>query len=151
MSDLSINAKPMGTILSAINVNMGHKLLGNQYQTNGHDLVSYQCQQGHKLFGNQHQTNGHDFVSCQCQQGHKLLSDQCQTNGHNLVSYQCQHGTQALKWSMPNQKTQSCQLSVSTGTEDTSSKKHEVFESPLSEFSILSSFIISFSSQLLFN
>jgi len=42
-------------------------------------LVSYQCPHGHKLLIDQYQTNGHDLssyistrTSYQCQQGHKL-------------------------------------------------------------------------------
>ena len=54
-------------------------------------------------------------VSYQCQHRHILLSNPYQTNGHFLISNQCQHGqTQALKRSMPNQWTQSYQLSMST-------------------------------------
>ena len=59
--------------------------------------------------------SGHVLISYQCQYGHKLFSNQYQTNGHFLISNQCQHGqTQALKRSMPNQWTQSYQLSMST-------------------------------------
>ena len=43
------------------------QLVSYQSQANGHDLVSYQCQQGHKL-------------SYQCHHGHELLNDQYQTN-----------------------------------------------------------------------
>ena len=48
---------------------------------------NYQCQ-----------TNGHDLVSCQCQHGHKHLIDQFQTSGHDQLLMSTQ--TQALNWTM---------------------------------------------------
>jgi len=82
------------------------------YQCQHGHTLSYQCQNGHKLLIDQCQTNGHDLIlyvsartSYQCQQGHKLLIDQCQTNGHELslfvstrTSYQCQHGPRSMEW-----------------------------------------------------
>ena len=38
---------------------------------------SYKCQHRHKLLINQCQTNGHNLLIYQCQHGHKLLINQC--------------------------------------------------------------------------
>ena len=57
-----------------------------QCQTNGHDLVIYQCQHEHKLVKFQCKTNGQDLVSYQCQHEHKQVKYQCHTNGQDNIN-----------------------------------------------------------------
>ena len=64
-------------------------------------LIQAQAQLSNKLLKDQCQTNGHNLIGSECHTGtqaqlsNKLLKDQCQTNGHNLIGSKCHTGTEA--------------------------------------------------------
>ena len=129
-SSYSINTKPMGTILSALKVNMDTSIaikqaikrsMPNQWTRSywlwmSHRDTSIAIKQAlNRSIPNQWAQSYRLWKSIwtQAQLSNKLLSDQCQANGHDLIGSECHKGTQAklsnkhLILSMPNLKAQS--------------------------------------------
>ena len=64
-----------------------HQLVFYQRQTNGRNLVSYQCQLGNQLLIDHHRTRSHELLISTV---HQLVFYQGQPTGHDLMSYLCQ-------------------------------------------------------------